>query len=154
MKITIIAVGSNIPIWVDNVWHDYAKRLQKNYKIDLKEIKSEDRKSNQNIKKIILNEAKKISLAIPKNSLIIALDEHGEDFSTQKLTEFIIKSSEYPITFIIGGADGLDDSIRKTCHKMIKLSSLTFPHHIVRILLIEQIYRCWSIINKHPYHRI
>ncbi|WBF65729.1 MAG: 23S rRNA (pseudouridine(1915)-N(3))-methyltransferase RlmH [Candidatus Kinetoplastibacterium crithidii] len=152
-KITIITVSNTMPKAISSIWEEYRKRINKNYQIELKEIKPEQRNKNKTTNQSILAEGKKIILAIPTNSYIIVLDEKGEDYDTKKFAMYFNKISDQDITFIIGGTDGLDNNVKKICNKKIKLSSLTFPHHIVKILLIEQLYRVYSILNNHPYHR-
>ncbi|MBW0454337.1 MAG: 23S rRNA (pseudouridine(1915)-N(3))-methyltransferase RlmH [Candidatus Kinetoplastibacterium crithidii] len=150
IKVTIITVSNTMPKPISDIWEEYKKRINKNYQIELKEIKPEHRNKNKTTSQSISVEGKKIILAIPSNSYIIVLDEKGEDYDTKKFAIYFNQISEQDITFIIGGADGLDDSVKKICKKKIKLSSLTFPHHMVKILLIEQLYRVWSILNNHP----
>ncbi|AGF47490.1 23S rRNA (pseudouridine(1915)-N(3))-methyltransferase RlmH [Candidatus Kinetoplastidibacterium crithidiae] len=153
IKITIITVSGNMPKAISSIWEEYKKRINKNYRIELKEIKPEQRNKNKTTIQSILEEGKRIVLAIPHNSYIIALDEKGEDYDTRSFAMYFNNISGKDITFIIGGADGLDESVKKICNKKIKLSSLTFPHHMVKIILIEQLYRVYSILNNHPYHR-
>jgi len=102
-----------------------------------------------------LKEAIKILAAIPKGSQIIALDERGKDQTTQQLSKQLAswRQDGLDITFLIGGADGLDPSLKESAHAMWRLSSLTLPHAMARLILIEQLYRAWTILQGHPYHR-
>ena len=100
-------------------------------------------------------EAERIRAALPKDSIIVIMDERGHDLTSQKLAQQLSKWSleGRPIAFVIGGADGIDPNFKRECHYMLRLSSLTLPHAMARVLLLEQIYRSWSLLNNHPYHR-
>jgi 23S rRNA (pseudouridine1915-N3)-methyltransferase len=153
MKITIVSIGSFEGSQYQKIFHDFAKRLK--WHISLKEILP---KNSTNFSKLQIkeNEANLILKAIKPSSKLIALDEKGKQFSSQNFTKIISDfglKGDSDLTFIIGGAEGLDPKIINNCHLTISLSPLTFPHMMVRIILIEQIYRAYSIINHHPYHR-
>ncbi|AFZ82858.1 23S rRNA (pseudouridine1915-N3)-methyltransferase [Candidatus Kinetoplastibacterium crithidii (ex Angomonas deanei ATCC 30255)] len=117
IKITIITVSGNMPKAISSIWEEYKKRINKNYRIELKEIKPEQRNKNKTTIQSILEEGKRIVLAIPHNSYIIALDEKGEDYDTRSFAMYFNNISGKDITFIIGGADGLDESVKKICNK-------------------------------------
>ena len=155
MKITILAVGTRMPDWVEAAWSDYAKRLPAEWAITLKEIKPEARTSGKNAVQMMAAEAKRIEAAIPEGSLRVALDEHGRDYTTHKFAELMgaWHDNSQTLAIIIGGPDGLDSDFKKSCQSMLRLSSMTMPHPMVRVVLIEQIYRAWSLLNNHPYHR-
>jgi 23S rRNA (pseudouridine1915-N3)-methyltransferase len=146
MRLTIISVGHKMPDWVATVSHDYVKRMPADCSIEIKEIKSDLTPAK---------EAIKIAAAIPKGSKVIALDERGKDQTTQNLATHLTswRQEGVDITFLIGGADGLDSSLKSNAHAMWRLSSLTLPHAMARVLLIEQLYRAWTILQGHPYHR-
>jgi len=156
MKITIIAVGTRMPAWVETAWDDYAKRLPAEWAVELKDIKPEPRTSGKTPVQMMAAEAKRIESAIPANALRIALDEHGKDLSTEKLSAVLQgwQDNSQTLAILIGGPDGLDPALKASCASMLRLSSLTFPHPLVRVVLIEQLYRAWSILVNHPYHRI
>ena len=155
MKITIIAVGARMPDWVEDAWSDYAKRLASDWSVVLKEIKPESRTSGKTPAQMMLAEAKRIESAIPEGSLRVALDEHGRDYTTHTFAEQMggWHNNSQSLAIIIGGPDGLDADLKKSCQSILRLSSMTMPHPMVRVVLIEQIYRAWSILNNHPYHR-
>ena len=155
MKITIIAVGHRMPDWVKTAWDDYAKRLPHECAIELKEIKAEPRSSGKTPAQMMAAEAKRIQAAIPARSMVIILDEHGRDLSTQKLASMLgdWMANQQDVALIIGGPDGIDADFKHSISQKIRLSSLTLPHPMVRVLLVEQIYRAWSILTNHPYHR-
>ncbi len=146
MRLLIIAVGHKMPDWVSTACQEYSKRMPSDCAIELKEIKPDITPAK---------EAIKIIAAIPKNTLIIALDERGKDLSTQDLACHLKQWREIgkDIVFLIGGANGLDASLKSKEIPLWRLSSLTLPHAFARLLLIEQLYRAWTILQGHPYHR-
>lgn len=155
MKILILAVGNRMPEWVLTAWDDYAKRMPADWAVTIKEIKPEPRTSGKTPQQMMLAEAKRLEAAVPEHTIRIALDERGRDLTTAMfattLQTFHDKSQN--IAIIIGGPDGLDPTFKASCEGLIRLSSMTMPHPMVRIVLIEQIYRAWSILANHPYHR-
>lgn len=144
-----------MPDWVASGFNEYAKRLPKNYQLNLIEIPALKRTESSNIKQVIIEEGVKLSAAVPKNNLIVALDEHGKEWSTMELAQKIgdWHVEQQDISLLIGGPDGLSDECKKKARVIWSLSKLTLPHQMVKIFLAEQMYRAWSIINKHPYHR-
>jgi 23S rRNA (pseudouridine1915-N3)-methyltransferase len=155
IKIHIITIGKSMPSWVSAGYSEYLKRIPKNYQLHLIEIPPIKRTKSTNTKKLIQTEGHKLLTAVPKNNLIIALDEHGKEWSTLALTKklFTWHNEQQDISLLIGGADGLSDECLQKSHITWSLSKLTLPHQLVKIFIAEQIYRAWSIINKHPYHR-
>jgi 23S rRNA (pseudouridine1915-N3)-methyltransferase len=156
VKILILAVGNRMPDWVNSAWDDYVKRMPAEWAISLKEIKPEPRTSGKTPKQMMLAEAQRIEAAIPEHTLRIALDEHGRDMTTQSFATKLESWHQLSqnIVIIIGGPDGLDSQFKENCDELIRLSSMTMPHPMVRIVLVEQLYRAWSILNNHPYHRV
>jgi len=155
MRITIIAVGKRIPDWVNNGYQEYIKRLPSNIELDLKEITPAIRGKNTNIKKSIEEERLKIRNAIPSDNKVIALDEHGNSISSTQLSSKLglWMDDHQDISLIIGGADGLSKDLLQSADETWSLSSMTLPHAMVRVIVAEQLYRAWSILQKHPYHR-
>lgn len=155
MKITIIAVGQRMPDWVSTAWLDYSQRLPADYALELKEIKPEARTSGKTVAQMMSAEAKRIDAAIPAQSQVIILDEKGRNLTTMQLADQLQtwRDSSQDIAIVIGGPDGLDPDFKKRFVQKMRLSDLTLPHPMVRVLLIEQLYRAWSINNNHPYHR-
>jgi len=135
-----------MPDWVSSACNDYLKRMPADCSIELKEIKPDLSPAK---------EAIKITAAIPKGVRIIALDERGKDLSTQALANQLTqwRQDGGDVAFLIGGADGLDASIKQKADAIWRLSSLTLPHAMARVLLTEQLYRAWTILQGHPYHR-
>jgi 23S rRNA (pseudouridine1915-N3)-methyltransferase len=154
VRLLIVAVGQRVPDWAQTAWDDYAKRFPHELKVELKAIKTEPRGS-KTVEQLMAAERKRIEEAIPKGTRIVALDERGTSLRTtalaERLTEWQLGGGD--VALVIGGPDGLDPEFRKSAHERIRLSDLTLPHAMVRVLLIEQLYRAWSINANHPYHR-
>ena len=155
MRLNLIAVGKRMPIWVDTAFIEYSKRLPKNINFNLTEITPANRNKNRNSDESKKIEEKKINAVISSDDLVIALDVKGKLISSlslsKKLNTWI--DNHQQISILIGGADGLSSSIKKTADEIWSLSEMTLPHGLVRIIIIEQLYRAWSIISNHPYHR-
>jgi 23S rRNA (pseudouridine1915-N3)-methyltransferase len=154
VRLLIVAVGQRVPDWAQTAWDDYAKRFPHELKVELKAIKTEPRGS-KTVEQLMAAERKRIEEAIPKSTRIVALDERGTNLRTtalaERLTEWQLGGGD--VALVIGGPDGLDPEFRKAAHERIRLSDLTLPHAMVRVLLIEQLYRAWSVNANHPYHR-
>ncbi len=154
MKLMIVAVSLRVPDWAQTAWDDYAKRFPPELKVELKAVKTEPRGS-KTVESIYAAEASRIEAAIPKGSRIVVLDERGTALSTValagKLKNWQLESDD--VALVIGGPDGLDPAFKAAAHERIRLSDLTLPHAFARVLLIEQLYRAWSINAGHPYHR-
>lgn len=154
MRLIIVAVGQRVPDWAQTAWDDYAKRFPHEIKIELKAVKTEPRGS-KTVEQLIAAERKRIDEAIPKGARIVALDERGTSLRTtalaERLTQWQLGGGD--VALVIGGPDGLDPEFRQAAHERVRLSDLTLPHAMVRVLLIEQLYRAWSINANHPYHR-
>lgn len=150
----IVAVGQRVPDWAQTAWDDYVKRFPFELKVELKAVKTEPR-SSKSLDTLYAAERARIEAAIPKGFRIVALDERGTTVSTMalagKLKDWQLSGDD--VALVIGGPDGLDPAFRQAVHERIRLSDLTLPHAMVRVLLIEQLYRAWSINAGHPYHR-
>ena len=153
MLLRIVAVGQRVPDWAQTAWDDYAKRFPPEIRIELKTVKTEPRGS-KTLETLYAAERARIEVAIPKGARVVALDERGEALGTQALARRLTLWQEQgDVALLIGGPDGLDPALREAAHERIRLSDLTLPHAFARVLLIEQLYRAWSINAKHPYHR-
>ncbi|MEO7107040.1 MAG: 23S rRNA (pseudouridine(1915)-N(3))-methyltransferase RlmH [Rhodoferax sp.] len=154
MRLIIVAVGQRVPDWAQTAWDDYAKRFPHELKIELKAVKTEPRGS-KTLETLYAAERARIETAIPKGTRIVALDERGTTVTTMalasKLKDWQLGGDD--VALIIGGPDGLDPAFRQAAHERIRLSDLTLPHAFARVLLIEQLYRAWSVNANHPYHR-
>jgi len=146
MRLWIIAVGHKMPDWVSKACQEYQKRMPSDCTIEIKELKPDISPAK---------EAGKIIAAIPKGAVVIALDEHGIDLRTQAIADHLTnwRTNGQDVAFLIGGANGLDPSLKANGGLTWKLSSLTLPHAFARLVLIEQLYRAWTILQGHPYHR-
>ncbi|WP_323072696.1 23S rRNA (pseudouridine(1915)-N(3))-methyltransferase RlmH [Mycetohabitans endofungorum] len=155
MKLHIVAVGHRMPDWVARGFDEYAKRMPPELRIELREIKPEQRASTRAATSVMAAERTRIEAALPKGARLIALDEHGLDWTTMQLAQQLPRWQQdgRDVAFVIGGADGLDPAIKAQADLLLRLSSLTLPHAMVRVLLAEQLYRAWSITQNHPYHR-
>lgn len=155
LTITLISVSHKQPAWVAAAFDEYAKRLPvRELKLECKEIKPEGREG-RSVASAMSLEAEKISAAIPKNAWVIALDERGQDLTSVGLAEKLLhwQNEHAHVVCVVGGADGLAPEFKQRCQGLIRLSSLTLPHGMVRVLFSEQIYRAYSINSNHPYHR-
>ncbi|HEY2567466.1 MAG TPA: 23S rRNA (pseudouridine(1915)-N(3))-methyltransferase RlmH [Candidatus Aquirickettsiella sp.] len=155
MIINLIAVGTRCSQWAETGFQDYQKRLPAECKLNLITIPLRKRNKNSEISKHIAEEEKKILAAIPKRSRIIALDVQGQMWNTQQLAQSLQRwqLERQDISLLIGGPDGLGDACTKIAERIWSLSSLTLPHALVRIVVAEQLYRAWSLLSNHPYHR-
>lgn len=154
MRLTIVAVGQKVPDWAQTAYDDYAKRFPHELKVELKPVKTEPRGS-KTLENLLAAERARIEGVISRGCLIVALDERGTAMTTMALAENLKnwQSSGDDVAIVIGGPDGLDAGFKQSAHQRIRLSDLTLPHAMVRVLLIEQLYRAWSITINHPYHR-
>ena len=155
MQLIIAAVGHKMPAWIETGFQEYAKRMPPECKLVLKEIKPVDRASNKNAEAVMAQERTRIEAVLPKAGRMIALDERGQDLTTMQMSQLLTQWQQQggDVTFVIGGADGLDAELKKNADMLMRISSLTLPHGMVRVLLAEQLYRAWSITQNHPYHR-
>ncbi len=155
MRITIIAVGQRQPAWADAAVDDYLSRFPNEFKVDLKQVKAESRSGNVPLARALSAEAARIRAAVPAGAQLIALDERGKDWTTQQLTDHLQRwrDASEDVAFAIGGADGLDPDLKQEAQMLLRLSSLTLPHALTKVVLAEQLYRASSILAGHPYHR-
>ncbi len=153
MYIKLIAIGNKMPTWVTIGFAEYAKRLPPDYHLDLIEIPAEKRTKNRNVEQILQEEGKKLLAAAEQP--IIVLDRQGKALTTLQLAKHLQnwRDLSQNISLLIGGPEGLSPECLQKANQTWSLSALTFPHPLVRIILAEQIYRAWSIISHHPYHR-
>ena len=156
MQLIIAAVGHKMPAWIETGFHEYSKRMPAECRILLKEIKPVERSGSKTAETVMALERVKIEAALPKNTRIVALDERGKDLSSVALSQQLRQWQQEggDVAFVIGGADGLDPEFKARADMLIRISSLTLPHGMVRVLLAEQLYRAWSITQNHPYHRV
>jgi len=155
MRIRIIAVGQKMPAWVNDGYLEYAKRLGADMPLELVEIPAGKRGKNADIKKLISREGEASITAVGKNDFIIALDVKGKRLGTEQMAKELANFQHQgrDLSIFIGGPEGLAPDCIQAAHFSWSLSDLTLPHPLVRVLLAEQIYRCWSLLKGHPYHK-
>jgi 23S rRNA (pseudouridine1915-N3)-methyltransferase len=153
--ILILAVGQRQPDWVNDAVADYLNRFPENQRPQLKEIKTESRTTGKPVAALLQAEAERLRASIPKNAVTVVLDEHGQAVTTQEFATLIerFEQAATNLVFLIGGPDGLDPGLKSESQQILRLSSMTLPHGMARVLLAEQLYRARSILNHHPYHR-
>jgi 23S rRNA (pseudouridine1915-N3)-methyltransferase len=155
MRLRIIAVGTKMPSWVTAGVSEYQKRLPREWKLEWLELPIGQLSKSQDINKAIRAEGESILSALGSKERVIALEVNGKAWSTEQLAEQVAdwQMMGQDTTLLIGGPDGLSASCRERAETLWSLSPLTLPHPLVRILLMEQLYRAWSLINNHPYHK-
>lgn len=156
MKIKILALGEKMPKWLQEGYQEYQKRLSSSsIKLEMVELPIAKRGKNNNTQKLMAQEAKSILNKLSDNDYIVVLDPQGKMTSTEDLAVKIEswQQTQPNVALIIGGPDGIDTEIKKMAQEKISFSRMTFPHPIVRIVLVEQIYRAWTILQGHPYHK-
>ena len=144
-----------MPVWVEEASLDFIKRMPAEIKINSILLPLIKRGKNPDIPRIVRDESRKILSAIPKGSTLVVLDVLGQSVTTMKLSSLLESWLQHgqDISIVIGGPDGVSDELLSASSLKISLSALTFPHTLARVILLEQIYRAWSILNNHPYHR-
>lgn len=155
MRIYLLAVGQRMPDWVAQGFAEYQKRLPRECSLQLKEIAPGRRGKNYSPQKAMEEEADRILAAIPDNCRVWALDEHGKSFSTRQLSQQLDDwlQDGRDLALLVGGPEGLAPRVKQQVEQLWSLSALTLPHPMVRVLLAEQLYRAWTILQNHPYHR-
>jgi 23S rRNA (pseudouridine1915-N3)-methyltransferase len=154
MKLRIVALGHRMPPWVNAAFEDYARRLPRDFTLELIEVKPEPRDRGKTVAQILAAEARHIAAAT-KSLRVVALDERGEMWTTARFAERLRNWREdgRDLAFVIGSADGIAATIKRDADVTMALSALTLPHALARILLVEQLYRAISLLQGHPYHR-
>ena len=154
MKLLVVAVGQRQPPWAEQAWDDFAKRFASDMRLELKAVKAEPR-SGKSAAQCMAAEAQRISAALPKGARRVVLDERGTRFTTTQLADRLRfwRGDGRDVAFVIGGPDGLDETMVQSADETLRLSDLTLPHAFVRVLLAEALYRATSLVQGHPYHR-
>jgi len=154
VKISIVAIGQRQPRWADEAIADFLKRFPTDFSVSVRELKPEAR-DGRPPERIRAAEAERLRAALPAGCVAVALDERGRDLTSAAFAEQLGRwrdRGDSPV-FVIGGPDGLTDELRRGAQLLLRLSSMTLPHALARLLLVEQLYRAWSILSRHPYHR-
>lgn len=154
MRLLLVAVGQRQPAWADAAYEDFAKRFPPEMRLELKAVKAEPR-GGKSAEQLMAAEAQRLEAALPKSVRRIVLDERGERQTTKQLAERLErwKGDGRDVAIFIGGPDGLHPDLKAKADEMLRLSDLTLPHAFVRVLLAEALYRAWSVMEGHPYHR-
>ena len=155
MRLLIAAVGQRQPAWARDAFDEYAKRLPPDCKLELAEVKAEPRDGGKSTAQWLAAEAARLRAHAPKQARRVVLDERGTRRTTAELAERlrIWRDDGRDVVFFIGGPDGLDAELRSSADETLRLSDLTLPHAMARVMLAEALYRAWSMLAGHPYHR-
>ncbi|WP_131112252.1 23S rRNA (pseudouridine(1915)-N(3))-methyltransferase RlmH [Sulfuricystis thermophila] len=155
MKLVVIAVGTRLPDWMNAGFAAYAKRMPRELPLELIEIKPEPRSTGKTVAAMMAAEAKRIEAALPARCRRVVLDERGAALDTHALAKRLAEwmSMGDDVALLIGGPDGLDPALKTSAHETLRLSSLTLPHGLARVVLAEALYRAASLNAGHPYHR-
>ena len=155
MRVSILSVGHRMPAWIRDGFEEYTRRMPPDLRIELLELKPEERGAGRSVDKAMDAEGERILAALPQGAQLLALDERGKSVTTQGLSVMLagwMRDGTHP-AFVIGGADGLSEAVKSRADRLLSLSALTLPHALVRVVLAEQLYRAWTLLARHPYHR-
>jgi 23S rRNA (pseudouridine1915-N3)-methyltransferase len=155
MKLVVAAVGQRQPAWAEAAYDDFARRFPPELRLELKAVKAEPRSSGKTADALLAAEAQRLESSVPKGARRVVLDERGARLTTRGLADrlrFWLGDGR-DVAFLIGGPDGLDAALRAAADESLRLSDLTLPHALARVLLAEALYRAWSLTAGHPYHR-
>ncbi len=155
MQINLISVGNKMPGWVKQGYDEYAKRMPRECELVLREIAPGKRGKNFDVARTVQGEGERMMAAVPKDAHVVVLDVLGKTWSTPELSQAMRRWLENGrhVVLLVGGPEGLADPVRHLANESWSLSRMTLPHPLVRIVVAEQIYRAWSILKNHPYHR-
>jgi len=155
VKLRLIAVGTRLPDWMNAGFTEYAQRMPRELSIELVEIKPEPRTTGKTVAAMLAAEARRIEAALPPRCRRVVLDERGDAPDSHALAERLGRWQEEggDVAFLVGGPDGLDPELRRSAHETLRLSSLTLPHGLARLVLAEALYRAHTLRSGHPYHR-
>jgi len=155
MRLIVAAVGQRQPAWARDAYGEFARRFPPECRLDLVEIKAEPRSSGKTAAQMMAAEAARLSAATPPRARRVALDERGTRLTTAQLVDRLRawRDDGRDVVLWIGGPDGLDAALRSSADESLRLSDLTLPHALARVLLAEALYRAWSVLAGHPYHR-
>lgn len=155
MKLQILSVGQRMPTWVESAVETYLKRMPHECQVHIQEIPAAKRNKQSEVDRMMRDEADRIMKAVRPGDHVVALDLSGQNWSTQQLANQMQgwQGVQERVCFLVGGPDGLDRDCVRQADQVWSLSNLTFPHPLVRVILAEQLYRAWSLMNHHPYHR-
>ncbi len=158
MKLIVCSIGHRMPSWVSTGFSEYAVRMPREASVDLIEVKPEPRPAKPSpaiITRIMAAEAQRMQACLPSDCFTVALDARGKSITSEQFAHWIEERMREgrDVAFMIGGADGLDQQLKRNAGLLLSLSSMTLPHQLVRVVLAEQLYRAVSRLRNHPYHR-
>jgi len=155
MRIYLVAVGKRMPVWVNEAYREFCKRMPRELSVHLIEVEAAKRRKTSKPDTMKEEEAGNILRAIPNNALKVMLDQSGKPWTTENLSQQMADWMQMgsDVALVVGGADGLAKRCLQEAHVIWSLSSLTFPHALVRVIVAEQLYRAWTMLQGHPYHR-
>jgi len=155
VKLLVVAVGQRQPAWAEEAYADFAKRFPPEMRLELKALKTEPRHGGKTAGQNMAAEAARIEAACPRGARRVLLDERGTRLGTAQLSQRMQawRGEGRDVAFLIGGPDGIDAALKAGADETLRLSDLTLPHAFARVLLAEALYRAWSLLDGHPYHR-
>jgi 23S rRNA (pseudouridine1915-N3)-methyltransferase len=154
VKFQVVAVGHRMPGWVKEGVEDYVRRMPRDFPCSITEIKPEAR-TGKDVSRVLAAESARIETALPGACIRVILDERGDLLTTARLADKfkVWMQDGRDVGFVIGSADGLDPQLKKSADLLLALSAFTLPHGLARVVLVEQLYRAFTLLNNHPYHR-
>jgi len=154
MKLLLAAVGQRQPAWAQTAYAEFEKRFPPEMRLELHAVKAETR-GQKTAEQLMAAEATRLQAVLPRGVRRVVLDEHGERVTTRQLADRLTawRGEGRDVAFVIGGPDGLDPALKASADERLRLSELTLPHALVRVLVAEALYRAWTVIANHPYHR-
>jgi 23S rRNA (pseudouridine1915-N3)-methyltransferase len=154
VKLKLVAVGTRLDDWITTGFNEYARRLPRETALELIEVAPAPRRG-QPVAKLKADEAARLLAKVSSRDHVVALDVRGAKLSTEKLSQRMAdwRMTGGDVVFLIGGADGLDASCLTRANEQLSLSAMTYPHGLVRVMIAEQLYRAWTVLSGHPYHR-
>jgi 23S rRNA (pseudouridine1915-N3)-methyltransferase len=154
MRLIVAAIGQRQPAWADTAWQEYARRFPPELRLELKALKAEPR-AGRSAAQCLAAEAQRLEAAVPRGARRVVLDERGSRLSTAQLAERLQfwRGDGRDVVLLVGGPDGLEAPLKASAEETLRLSDLTLPHALARVLLAEALYRAWSLSVGHPYHR-
>ena len=155
MRLSVAAIGQRAPAWVSEAWSEYSRRLPSTLGLELRERPLAHRGKNADIERARQQEGEALLAAVPAGARVVALEISGTPWSTEVLASQLERwmSEGQDVCFLIGGPDGLSPDCLRRAEQRWSLGAMTLPHTLVRVIVAAQIYRAWSILNHHPYHR-
>ncbi len=155
MRLQVVAVGQRMPAWADEAWKEYARRFPPELRVELREVKAEPRHQGRTAVQCMALERTRIEAALAKGAHLVVLDERGDRLSSVQLAQRLGQwmGLGRDVALLIGGPDGLAPELKAAAQEQIRLTDLTLPHAMARVVLCEALYRAWSLNAGHPYHR-